>query len=164
MCDRDLIYEELKRAGLPPILNYSSDRHPNIGSIVRADAAIGFGEISIGTWRIANPSFTVSLVYGFYVVVDTARRIKGAGHGTALAIKPPNEQPERFYRWSCGNVGVDQIGMPKQALIDFGLNKVENRAQYFHYPDLMWFNPYPNEVMEKDALLAEIERRLRSVK
>lgn len=163
MDERDLIYEELKRAGLPPILNYSSDRHPNIGSIVWADDAVGFGEVSIGTWRIANPSFTVSLAYGFYVLVDTAGQIKGAGHGTALAIKPLGWQPERIYRWSCGDVGVDRIGMPKQALIDFG-SKAKNRAQYFHYPDLMWFDPYPtNEVMEKDALLAEIERRLRSV-
>jgi len=162
MDERDLTYEELKRAGLPPILNYSSDHHPNIGSIVWADDAKGFGEVSIGMWRIANPSFNVSLAYGFCVAVDTARRVKGAGHGTVLAIKPLGGQPERFYRWSCGNVGADTIGMPKQALIDFG--KAKNRAQYFHYPDLMWFDPYPqNEVMDRAKLLAEIERRLRKV-
>ena len=167
MDERDVTYEELKRAGLPPILNYSCDRHPNIGSIVWADDAKGrgqVGQVSIGMWRIANPGFTVSLAYGFQVVAEGSDlRLLGAGHGTALTIKSPDGS-ERYYPWSCGSVGVDGLLMPAQALIDFGTSKAKNRAQYFHYPDLMWFDPYPtNEVMEKDALLTEIERRLRKV-
>jgi hypothetical protein len=51
--------------------------------------------------------------------------------------------------------------MPNQALIDFGTIKAKNKSQYFHYPDLKWFNPYPtNEVMPRETLLAEIQQRL----
>ena len=163
MDERDLTYEELRRAGLPPILNYSCDRHPNIGSTVWASKVKGRGQVLIGMWRIANPGFTVSLAYGFQVVADCDLRLLGAGHGTALAIKSPDGS-ERYYPWSCGSVGVDGLLMPAQALMDFGTSEVKNKSKYFHYPDLMWFDPYPqNEVMEKDVLLAEIERRLRSV-
>lgn len=158
---RDLALEELRRAGLPPILNYSVNRHPNFGSIVWTGKAKGNGQVSIGMWRLTNRSFTVSLAYGFQVVADRDLRLLGAGHGEALAIKSPDGS-ERYYPWGSGTVDVDRLLMPAQALIDFGTSKAKNRAQYFHYPDLMWFDPYPtNEVMDRATLLAEIERRLR---
>jgi hypothetical protein len=163
MDNRDLIYPKLKNAGLEPIFNYAYDPHHNVGSIVWVDRAKGHGSVLVGAWRIANPTFTVSLGYGFYAVADSSRRLKGGGHGTFLVIKPP-EGLERCYDWGCGNVQVDQIQMPKQALIDFGFIQIENKAQYFRYPDLKWFERgfdfRKTEVMERETLLAEIQRRI----
>lgn len=157
-------YEELKKAGLRPILNYSCDRHPNIGSIVWAGEIKETGEIPIGIWRLINPKFTFSLAYGFYVTADTNLKIQGAGHGTMLSIKSPDGR-SRIYWFGCGSVGVDQILIPKQALIDFAVKGKKNKSRYFHYPDLKWFDPYPkNEVMNRIELLTQIEQRLRSEK
>jgi hypothetical protein len=160
MDSRDYIYEKLERVGLPPIFNYAYDHHPNFGSVVWVDQAKGRGEFMIGEWRIANPDFTVSLAYGFQCVADANLKLLGAGHGTALAIKSPDGS-ERYYPWGSGGVGLDKFLMPNQALIDFGTIKAKNKSQYFHYPDLKWFNPYPtNEVMPRETLLAEIQQRL----
>lgn len=156
---RDYIYEKLERVGLPPIFNYAYDHHFNFSSVVWVEKATGKGDITIGEWRVANPDFTVLLAYGFYCVADAKNlKLLGAGHGTALAIKSSNGF-HRYYPWSSGGVGVDTLLMPNQALIDVGTIKVKNKSQYFHYPDLMWFNPYPtNELISREALLAEIQQ------
>lgn len=160
---RDYIYEKLERVGLPPIFNYSCDRHFNFGSVVWVEKGTGKGDITIGEWRVANPDFTVSLAYGFQCVADANLKLLGAGHGTTLAVKSPDGS-ERYYPWSNGGVGVDTLLMPNQALIDLGTIKVKNNSQYFHYSDLMWFNPYPtNEMMSREALLAEIQQRLLAI-
>ncbi|MEG4427090.1 MULTISPECIES: hypothetical protein [unclassified Microcoleus] len=155
-----IVYEVLQRVGLPPIFYYSQDNLPNLGSMVWVERTNGSGNITIGEWRILNQDYNISLAYGFQCVADVNLKLLGAGHGKALAVKHPNGS-ERYYPWGPGNVQVDTLLMPTQILIDCGQIQTKNKSQYFHYRDLMWFNPYPtNEVIPRELLLEKIQQRL----